>query len=88
MLTSTAVVLDGDLRSCLLRMLFSNRGCAQGERAGCQRKLLQVADGLSKGSFCLSYLRNFIHPSKHSAKANAQELFTIDTLPRIEFQLI
>ena len=35
--TSTAVVLVGDLRACLVRMLSSNGECTQGECAGPDR---------------------------------------------------
>ena len=47
--TSTSVDLVGDVHVCQMRMLFSNRACAQGERAGRRPKLLKVEDGLYGG---------------------------------------
>ena len=45
--TSTSVVLVSDVRVFLVRMLCSNRACAQGERAGRRAK---VDDSLYKDS--------------------------------------
>ena len=44
--TSISVVLVGDVRVYLVRMLFINRACTQDKRAGHPPKLPQVEDGL------------------------------------------